>query len=261
MSKGSTMDLQGKRILVTGSSRGIGKAIALELAARRATLVVHGPQESDELRASYRDVCLQSPSSIVVCAEFSRSEQIAAMFETISQQLGGLDVLVNNAATQNPSPLIDLEEKDWDYVLAVNLKAPFLCAQYAARLMRANNGHGGKIVNISSVHASAPRRNYAHYSTAKAGLEQLTKCLALELAQYNIQANTVVPGAVATELTPPDRQAAFATAVPAGRVGTVDEIARVVAFLASNECDYLTGASLTVDGGLTLGFCASRRDL
>jgi len=254
------MDLQGKRILVTGSSRGIGRAIALELAARNATLVVHGPQESEELRASYRDVCRRSPASIVVCANLSRSEQIAAMFETIRQQLGGLEVLVNNAATQNPSPLIDLEEKDWDYVLTVNLKAPFLCAQHAARLMR-GGGKGGKIVNISSVHAYAPRRNYAHYSTAKAGLEQLTKCLALELAEYNIQANTVVVGAVATELTPPDRQAAFATAVPAGRVGAVDEIARVVAFLAGNECDYLTGASITVDGGLTLGFCASRRDL
>lgn len=254
------MDLKGKRILVTGSSRGIGKAIALELAARGATLVVHGPQESDEIRASYRDVCRRSPASIMVCADLSRSEHIAALFETIRQQLGGLDVLVNNAATQNPSPLIDLEEKDWDYVLTVNLKAPFLCAQHAARLMRAN-GNGGKIINISSVHGSAPRRNYAHYSTAKAGLEQLTKCLALELAQYNIQANAVVVGAVATDLTPPDRQAAFATAVPAGRVGTVDEIARVVAFLAGNECDYLTGASATVDGGLTLGFCASRRDL
>lgn len=254
------MDLEGRRILVTGSSRGIGKAIALELAARGATLVMHGPPESDELRASYRDVCTRNPTSIMVCADLSRSEQIAALFEAVQRQLGGLDALVNNAATQNPSPLIDLKEEDWDYVLAVNLRAPFLCAQHAARLMRAS-GTGGKIVNISSVHAYAPRRNYAHYSTAKAGLEQLTKCLALELAAYNIQANAVVVGAVATELTPPDRQAVFATAVPAGRVGTVDEIARVVAFLTSNECDYLTGASLTVDGGLTLGFCASRRDL
>jgi len=254
------MDLQRKRILVTGSSRGIGKAVALELAVRNGILVVHGPQESDELRASYQDIRQRNPASIMVCADLSRSDQIAAMFDTIKKQLGGLDVLVNNAATQNLSPLIDLAEEDWDYVLTVNLKAPFLCAQHAARLMR-ERGNSGKIINISSVHAYAPRRNYAHYSTAKAGLEQLTRCLALELAEYNIQANAVVVGAVATELTPPDRQAAFATAVPAGRVGTVDEIARMVAFLTSNECDYLTGASVTVDGGLTLGFCASRRDL
>jgi glucose 1-dehydrogenase len=260
MSREATADLQGKRVLVTGSSRGIGKAIALELAARGAILVVHGPEDTSELRTSYREVCGWSPASIVACANLAQSRQIATLFQTIQQQLGGLDVLVNNAATQNPSPLLDLEEQDWDYVLAVNLKAPFLCAQHAARLMR-EGGNGGKIVNISSVHACAPRRNYAHYSAAKAGLEQLTRCLALELAEYNIQANAVVVGAVATDLTPPDRQAAFATAVPAGRVGTVDEVARVVAFLAGHECDYLTGASLTVDGGLTLGFCASRRDL
>jgi NAD(P)-dependent dehydrogenase (short-subunit alcohol dehydrogenase family) len=196
----------------------------------------------------------------MVHADLSQSVQITAMFDSIKRQLGGLDVLVNNAATQKPSPLIDLTEADWDYVLAVNLKAPFLCARHAARLMR-EGGTGGKIINISSVHARDPRRNYAHYSAAKAGLEQLTRCLALELAEYNIQSNAVVAGAVATELTPPSRQAAFATAVPAGRVGTVDEIARIVAFLSTNECDYLTGASVTVDGGLTLGFCATRRDL
>ena len=254
------MKLEGKRILVTGSSRGIGKATALELAARSATLVVHGPCESDELTASWRKVRKLSPASIMVPADLSQSAQIAAMFETIERQIGGIDVLVNNAATQSPSPLIDLKEEDWDYVLAVNLKAPFLCAQHAARLMRAG-GNGGKIINISSVHAHDPRRDYPHYSAAKAGLEQLTRCLALELAEHNIQANAVVVGAVATELTPPDRQAAFATAVPAGRVGTVDEIARIVAFLSTNECDYLTGACITVDGGLTLGFCATRRDL
>lgn len=254
------MKLEGRRILVTGSSRGIGKATALELAARSATLVVHGPCASDELTTSYRQVRKLSPASIMVPADLSQSAQIAAMFETIERQIGGIDVLVNNAATQCPSPLIDLKEEDWDYVLAVNLKAPFLCAQHAVRLMRAG-GNGGKIINISSVHAHDPRRDYAHYSAAKAGLEQLTRCLALELAEHNIQANAVVAGAIATELTPPDRQAAFATAVPAGRVGTVDEIARIVAFLSTNECDYLTGACITVDGGLTLGFCATRRDL
>jgi glucose 1-dehydrogenase len=254
------MDLEGKRVLVTGSSRGIGKAIALEMAARSATVVVHGPCESDELRTSYQDVRRVSPSSIMVCADLSQCTQITAMFAAIKQQLGVLDILVNNAATQSPSPLIDLKEEDWDYVLAVNLKAPFLCARDAARLMR-ESGKGGKIINISSVHAHDPRRDYAHYSAAKAGLEQLSRCLALELAEYNIQANAVVAGAIATELTPPSRQAAFATAVPAGRVGRVDEIAKIVAFLSTNECDYLTGASITVDGGLTLGFCATRQDL
>ena len=254
------MDLKGRCILVTGSSRGIGASIALELASRNATVVVHGPEESDELKASFEKVRALSPSSFMVTAELSRSAEIVEMFDTIERRLGSLDVLVNNAATQNPGPILELKEGDWDLIMAVNLRAPFLCAQHAARLM-VKSGKGGKIINISSVHAYQPRRNYAHYSTAKAGLEQLTRCLALELGEHNIQAISVVVGAVATDLTPADRQAAFATAIPEGRVGRIDEIARIVAFLCTNECDYLTGASITVDGGLTLGFCASRRDL
>jgi len=254
------MNLEGKRILVTGSSRGIGRAIAIELAERGAILVVHGARNSEPLDTAYAEVRRRSPDSIMATAQLAESDAIATLFDTIQTQLGGLDALVNNAAAQNPSPLSDLAEQDWDFVMAVNLKAPMLCAQHAVRLMR-KNGHGGKIVNISSVHAQAPRRNYAHYSSAKGGLEQLTRCMALEFADFNIQANALTVGAIATELTPADRQAAIATAIPAARVGTVDEIARMTAFLCSNACDYLTGACITVDGGLTLGFCANRRDL
>lgn len=254
------MELEGKRALVTGSSRGIGKAIALELAARQAILVVHGPDESNELEESFEKVKELSPSSIMVTAEFSKTDQIAVLFDTIQQRLGTIDILVNNAATQKPSPILELGEENWDHVLSVNLRAPFLCAQHAARLM-CSTGNGGKIINISSVHAYAPRPNYAHYCAAKGGLEQLTRCLALELAEHKIQVNSVVPGAIATDLTPPDRQAAFATAIPAGRVGKEEEIAKVVAFLCSSESDYITGESIRVDGGLTLGFCASRKDL
>ena len=124
-----------------------------------------------------------------------------------------------------------------------------------------NNKSGGKIINISSVHAYDARRYYAHYSAAKGGLETLTKSLALELAEYNIQVNSIVAGAIATELTPLDRQEKFLTSVPAARIGTTEEIAQLVVFLSSNRCDYITGASITVDGGLTLGFCATRPDL
>ncbi|MHC4570300.1 MAG: SDR family NAD(P)-dependent oxidoreductase, partial [Planctomycetota bacterium] len=156
--------------------------------------------------------------------------------------------------------VLELEQDNWDRVLSVNLRAPFLCAQRAGRIMR-DKGTGGKIINISSVHAYDARRYYAHYSAAKGALETLTKSLALELAEHNIQVNSVVAGAIATELTPMDRQASFLTSIPAGRIGTTEEIARLVAFLSSNECDYITGASITADGGLTLGFCASRPDL
>lgn len=254
------MELEGKIALVTGSSRGIGKTIALELARNGCKVIVHGSKESDALCDSFEDVRKLSPDSLMIAAELSESTAIDRLFSQIKETFAGLDVLVNNAATQNPSPVLELKQEDWDRVLSVNLKAPFLCAQHAGRMMRDNKA-GGKIINISSVHAYDARRYYAHYSAAKGALETLTKSLALELAPYNIQVNSIVAGAIATELTPLDRQAKFLTSVPAGRIGTTEEIAQLVVFLSSNRCDYITGASITVDGGLTLGFCATRPDL
>ncbi len=254
------MELKDKIALVTGSSRGIGKSIALELAREGAKLIVHGSRGSEALEQSFENVSKLSPDSIMVAAELSESAEIDKMFSQIKETFAGLDILVNNAAMQNPSPILELKQEDWDRVLSVNLRAPFLCAQQAGRMMRDSKA-GGKIVNISSVHAYDARRYYAHYSAAKGGLETLTKSLAMELAPYNIQVNSIVAGAIATELTPLDRQASFLTSIPAGRIGTTEEIARLVVFLCSNRCDYLTGASITVDGGLTLGFCATRPDL
>lgn len=254
------MDLRDKRILVTGSSRGIGLAIAEEVARRGARVVLHGPEDNEVLRSAHEAVAAIDPGAVRFAAELSDPEAIRALFESIDRAIGGVDVLVNNAATQNAVPLLELPVEDWDRVMSVNLRAPFLCAQHAARGMIAR-GQGGAIVNISSVHAYDPLRNFAHYSTAKGGLEQFTRCLALELGPYGIRANALVAGAVATALTPPDRQQAFATAIPLGRVGRVEEIARAAAFLCSDDCAYATGASFCVDGGLTLGFCASRQDL
>jgi 3-oxoacyl-[acyl-carrier protein] reductase len=253
------MKLKNKVALVTGSSRGIGKAIAIKLAEDGAQVVVHGPPGAKEMSATVEAIKAVRKESIQIEADLSDSRAIAAMFEKIKTDLGRLDILVNNAAFQNPSHILDLKEKDWDYVMDVNLKAPFLCGQYAGRMMREQNA--GKIVNISSVHAYDVRRNYAHYSCSKSGLEALTKCMAMELAAFNIQVNTVVPGAIATEMTPAERCESMLDSIPAGRVGNTSEIAQLVAFICSDGCDYLTGTSIRVDGGLTLGFCASRPDL
>jgi 3-oxoacyl-[acyl-carrier protein] reductase len=253
------MKLKNKVALVTGSSRGIGKAIALKLAREGAEVIVHGPPGSEELASAFAEIQALCPQAIQVEADLSESRDIARMFDQITKAFGRLDILVNNAACQNPDHILDLKEADWDYVMAVNLKAPFLCSQFAGRVMREQNN--GKIINISSVHAYDVRRNYAHYSCSKSGLEALTKCLALELAEFNIQVNTVVPGAIATEMTPAERCATMLNSIPAGRVGFGSEIAELVAFICSDGCDYLTGSSIRVDGGLTLGFCASRPDL
>ncbi len=253
------MNEKQKVVLVTGSSRGIGRGIAIEMARQGYAVVVHGSADSAHLSSAYEEVAQLSPASIRVAADLFDSSSIRDMFDVIQSTFGGLDALVNNAAVQNPGPITELKESDWDRVLSVNLKAPFLCAQQAVPLMQSRGG--GKIVNISSVHATDPRRNYAHYSCAKAGLEMLTKCMALELAPYGIQANSIVVGAIGTELTPPERQAIVLPAVPAQRIGAIEEIARLVVFLCSHSCDYMTGASIAVDGGITLGFCASRPEL
>jgi NAD(P)-dependent dehydrogenase (short-subunit alcohol dehydrogenase family) len=245
--------------LVTGSSRGIGRGIAVELARQGLSVVVHGSTRSSHLVRAYEEVRQLSPGSICVVADLATSVSIRDLFDTIRGVYDKLDVLVNNAAIQNPGVITELCEAAWDDVMSVNLKAPFLCAQRAASLMK--RAGGGKIINISSVHAVAPRRKYAHYSCAKAGLEMLTKCLAMELAGDNIQVNSIMAGAIGTELTPPERQEALLPAVPAHRIGTIEEIARLVAFLSSESCAYMTGTSVTVDGGLTLGFCASRPEL
>lgn len=242
--------------LVTGSSRGIGLSIARNLASSGWAVIVHGSTESDALHAAFSEIKQLSPASRMAVADLADSDAIRGMFAGHDS----LNALVNNAATQNPSPLVDLKEADIDRVLAVNLKAPLLCAQHAVRLMR-RSPTGGKIINISSVHAFDAKRHYAHYSASKSGLEMLTRCMAMELAPYNIQVNSVVPGAIATEMTPADRQAKLLPAIPAGRIGDSEEVARLVSFLCSQECNYMTGASIVVDGGLTLGFCASRPDL
>jgi NAD(P)-dependent dehydrogenase (short-subunit alcohol dehydrogenase family) len=231
----------------------------MEMAQQGYAVVVHGSTDSSHLASAYEEVKQLSPASIRIAADLSVSSAIREMFETIRSTYGGMDALVNNAAIQKPGPITEMEESNWDSILSVNLKAPFLCSQQAVPLMQSRGG--GKIVNISSVHATDPRRNYAHYSCAKAGLGMLTKCMAMELAAYNIQANTIVVGGIATELTPPERQAILLSSVPANRIGTIEEIARLAAFLCSHACDYMTGADVVVDGGLTLGFCASRPDL
>lgn len=253
------MKLKNRVALVTGSSRGIGKAIALELAGEGASVIVHGPPDSKELNSSFVEVKALSPHSIMIGAELTDSSAISGIFNTIEKTFGRLDILVNNAATQKPGHFLEMKEEDWDHVLAVNLKAPFLCGQHAGRIMRENGS--GKIINISSVHAFDVRRNYAHYSCSKGGLETLTRSMALELAEYNIQVNSLVLGAIATGLTPAGRSEKLNSAIPAGRTGNEKEIAHLVSFLSSDACDYMTGTSITVDGGLTLGFCASRPDL
>ena len=253
------MRFKGSVVLVTGSSRGIGRETALQFSEEGGTVIVHGSHESKELAEALEQVTALSLNSIQVACDLSDSVGIRGMFQEIDSHFGRLNVLVNNAATQNAAPFMQLPEEDWDRIIAVNLKAPMLCGQLAANMMVKQGG--GKIINIGSVHTIQARRNYAHYTASKGGLLMLTKSMALELAEHNIQVNHVAPGAIATSMTDPERQRLLLPAIPAGRIGQSREVAAAVCFLASNEADYFTGASITLDGGLSLGFSASRPDL
>ena len=253
------MSLKDKIVLVTGSSRGIGLQTAISFAEAGATVIVHGHAPTEKLDASAKLVISQSPKSCKMACELGDPDEIRRMFTDIEEKYGRLDVLVNNAVCQNRAPFLEMPEEDWDRIMRVNLKAPFLCSQLAAGMMIKQGG--GKIINVGSVHEFHARRFYAHYSTSKGGLLMLTKAMALELAEHNIQVNQVTPGAIATELTDPERQKQFLSAVPAGRIGQTHEIAQMICYLASDKADYITGTSIVVDGGLTLGFCASRPDL
>jgi NAD(P)-dependent dehydrogenase (short-subunit alcohol dehydrogenase family) len=249
-----TREFTGRTALVTGSGQGIGAAVAEALAARGCAIALHDRVASDGLAARART--LAETHAVEVAAltgDLARTRAAAELFEAFDARFSGIDILVNNAGYETNAAAEDLAEADWRGVLEVNLTAPFLLAQQAARRMR---GKGGVIVNVSSIHDRVPRKGLAHYATAKAGLAMLTRSLALEWAEYGIRVVSVAPGAVETEMNRAaiegfgrDR---FEGWIPAGRLGHTADVAAVVAFLCSDAASYVTGAELAIDGGYAL---------
>jgi NAD(P)-dependent dehydrogenase (short-subunit alcohol dehydrogenase family) len=188
--------------------------------------------------------------------------EAAGVIDELIERLGGVDVFVNCSGTGISAPFLELEWTDWRSVLDVDLNGAFLCAQRAARRM-AEQGHGGRIINVTSVHEHVPLRNSSAYCAAKGGLGMLTKVMALELAEHGITVNSVAPGEIATPMTgneDVDPHEVDRPAIPAGRPGDAREIAAVVAFLASGRASYVTGTSVVVDGGLLLMAAIANQD-
>lgn len=246
-------DLRGKAALVTGGSRGIGRAIALGLAAAGADVTLAYQQAEADANAVADAIEGLGRRALAVRADVSRTEEVEALFGTVEQALGPVTILVNCAGVETNNRIVDLTDEEWERVLAVNLGGPFRCIRRAARVMPA----GGAIVNISSIHESVPRKGAAHYCASKAGLAMLGKTAALELADRGIRVNTIAPGAILTDMNReliedtigPQRWRQW---IPAGRVGTVDDVAALAVFLASPASSYMTGATLTVDGAYSL---------
>lgn len=246
------MRLQDKVAIVTGAGSGNGRGIALRLAEESARVVVADVSErgAQETAAMIEELGRQA---LVVRADVSQREQVAALVSAAVDRFGQLDILVNNAGVESMAPLLELPEAEWDRVLDVNLKGPFLCTQAAAREM-VKVGRGGKIVNIASICSAVALTNEAHYIASKGGLLMLTKAMALDLAPYNINVNAVGPGVIETAMTAnslsnPERVTMFFNHIPLKRIGKPRDVANAVLFLASDEADYITGTILYVDGG------------
>jgi NAD(P)-dependent dehydrogenase (short-subunit alcohol dehydrogenase family) len=248
------IDLSGKRAVVTGGNRGIGRTIVERLAQAGARVAINYLVQPEDAHALVQDLTIQNGpgAALAIAADISDETQVEALFGQAQQALGGVDILVNNAGIESLYAAIDLPAAEWDRVMDVNLRGAFLCAQAAARRMR-DQGSGGVIVNIASIHDRVARLGAAHYCASKAGLTMLTQVLALEWAEYGIRVVGVSPGAIET----PERKEIidrhwrdwFAKWVPLGRFGRTAEVADAVIFLASDQASYITGATLTIDGG------------
>jgi len=246
-------DLTDKVALVTGSSRGIGRAIALTLAAQGAKVVVNYVSNADAAQEVVDQIVEGGGEAISVGANVSDSQQAKALVEATTEAFGQLDILVNNAGITRDGLLIRMSEEDWDAVIDTNLKGAFNCMKAAAKPMMRRRY--GRIISISSVSGIAGNAGQANYSAAKAGLHGLSKAISRELASRNITVNVVAPGFVETDLTADlseDLIAAGIEHTPLGRIGNPADIAASVLFLASDEAGFITGQILAVDGGLAL---------
>lgn len=254
--------LKGKNALVTGASTGIGRAIAIRFAEEGANVVINyrsGKDEAEATLAMIRTALNGNGSGqrcVTMQADVGQEQQVQDLFAEAIRELGHIDVLVNNAGIQKPSPSEDVEISDFDRVLNVNLRGAFLCSREAVRhfLGRAGNG---VILNNSSVHEIIPKPKYLPYSVSKGGMENLTKSMALEYADRGIRVNAVGPGAVVTPINKawidnPQARADVERHIPMGRAADASEIASVFAFLASEDASYITGQTIFACGGLTL---------
>jgi glucose 1-dehydrogenase len=255
--------LEGKNVLVTGGSSGIGQAIAVRFAEYGANVAINYLRQPEEAAGTEQQVqsCVakvqrEGVRDVLVGGDVSNEDDVVRMVREAVNGLGGIDVLVNNAGIQISRPTEELSSDDFDRVLAVNLRGSFMCAREAIRHFL-DEEKPGSIVNISSVHQLIPKPGYLGYSTSKGGMQNLTRTLALEYAGRGIRVNGVGPGATVTPINrawidDPDKRRQVEEHIPMQRAGDADEMAGVTAFLASDDAAYITGQTIFVDGGLTL---------
>ena len=248
------MLLEGKVAVVTGASRGIGQAIAVDLAANGAKVVINynaSAEAAEDVVTAIKD---QGGEAMAVQADVGDFDQAQALIKTAIESYGHLDILVNNAGTTRDTLLMTMKEEDWDTVLATNLKSVFNCCKAAIRPM-IRRKQGGRIINISSIVGLVGQGGQTNYAASKAGIIGFTKSLAKEVGSRQITVNAVAPGFFPTALTAvlaDEHVETMTKLIPLGRWGELEEVAHLVTFLASSKATYITGAVIQVDGGLAI---------
>lgn len=242
-----------KVVLVTGGSRGIGKAISLAFAKEKAKVLINFRDNKEAAEKTMREALELGGEVYLYQGDVSKEDDVENMFEDILTRFGRLDILVNNAGITKDSLLLRMKMEDWEKVLAINLRGVFLCTREAAKIMIRQRS--GRIINISSIVGERGNIGQANYSSAKAGIIGFTKSVARELAGRGITVNVVAPGFIETEMTadlPQELKDNYLKQIPLQRFGKPEEVASVVKFLASDEASYITGAVINVDGGLAM---------
>jgi 3-oxoacyl-[acyl-carrier protein] reductase len=248
------MDFTGKVAVITGSGRGIGKAIAMKLAENGATLVINDVGDSAPAEQTVSEIKNLNRQAMAIMADVSSSTDVSKMMETAIAAYGKVDILVNNAGITRDQLTMKMTDEEWDKVLAIDLKSVFLCTRAVLRPMLKQRS--GRIISMSSVVGIIGNAGQANYAAAKAGIIGFTKTIAKEVASRGITVNAVAPGFIDTPMTqvlPEERKQALMNNIPLGYLGTPRDIAETVAFLASEEARYITGQVISVDGGISLG--------
>lgn len=240
---------------MTGAGRGIGRTLAAGLAREGAAVVVNYSRSAEGAHEAVKSIRDAGGKALAVCADVSKVAEHDLLIDAAVREFGGLDILVNNAGIEFNEAVLDSREETWDKTVDVNLKGAYFLSCKAAAVMAGSGG--GKIINVSSVHDVQPLRNRAIYSVTKGGMLMMTKSLALELADKNVQVNSLSPGAILTDmnrkhLTEPERRARMIDRIPMHRIGEPEDLIGAAVFLASSDSDYVTGTTIYVDGGLIL---------